>query len=213
MNLDFPGVAVTTSPEFMHVRSEQPLHVLSSASLNGGYVETRDMINRHVDKTYHVADVLADQLQFAHQRGISEPFVGLLTAVYLDKARSCTRRDGGLTVAAIVTAGVGNAACAGVSAPAQPRPGTINTILLLDANLTPAAMVNAVITATEAKTHVLLGRGVRTPDGDPATGTSTDTVVVACTGRGDLLPYAGPITRVGWLIGACVRQCLEEALS
>ncbi len=85
-------------------------------------------------------------------------------------------------------------------------------ILLIDAHLTPAAMVNAVITATEAKTHVLVKRSVRTREGHPATGTSTDTVVVACTGRGEPLSYAGPVTCVGWLIGQSVRQGLEEAL-
>ena len=42
-------------------------------------------------------------------------------------------------------------------------------ILLIDACLTPAAMVNAVITATEVKTQVLMARGVRTPEGYAAT--------------------------------------------
>ncbi len=49
-------------------------------------------------------------------------------------------------------------------------------ILLIDACLTPAAMVNAVITATEVKTQVLMAHGVRTPEGYAATGTSTDTL-------------------------------------
>ena len=37
---------------------------------------------------------------------------------------------------------------------------------------------------------------------------STDAVVVACTGRGKPLFYAGPATTVGWLIGRCVRKGL-----
>jgi adenosylcobinamide hydrolase len=45
-------------------------------------------------------------------------------------------------------------------------------------------MVNAVITATEAKSMALIEWDVRTPDGDPASGASTDAVVVACTQRG-----------------------------
>jgi adenosylcobinamide amidohydrolase len=44
------------------------------------------------------------------------------------------------------------------------------------------------------------------------TGTSTDAIVVVCTGRGALLSYAGPATPAGWLIGRCVRQAMEEAL-
>jgi len=62
------------------------------------------------------------------------------------------------------------------------------------------------------KVNLLLGRGARTSEGCLATGMSTDAVVVACTGRGDSLPYAGPATPVGWLIGRSVRQALGEAL-
>ena len=112
-----------------------------------------------------------------------------------------------------MTAGISNATTPGLSAPATPGPGTINTILLIDACLTPAAMVNAVITATEVKTQVLMARGARTPEGYTATGTSTDAVAVASTGRGTPLPYAGPVTLLGWLIGRCVRSALGAALA
>ena len=86
------------------------------------------------------------------------------------------------------------------------RAGTINTVLLIDAALTPAAMVNAVITATEAKTMTLDEWAVRTLDGLPASGTTTDSVVIACTGRGEMLGYAGPATPVGWLLARAVRE-------
>lgn len=213
MSFDFPGAHLSLQPDYLHIHCDTPVHTLSSAITGGGLVVTRDIINHHVDKNYRAADPVAEQLAFAREHGIAEPFVGLLTAVYIEKARTCTLRHDGLTVTAVVTAGVGNATCAGVSTPAALQLGTINIIILLDANLTPAAIVNAVITTTEAKTHVLLERGVRTPDGGPATGTSTDTVTIACTGRGSVLPYAGPITMAGSLIGRCVRQCLQEALA
>ncbi len=80
----------------------------------------------------------------------------------------------------------------------------------MDAALAPAAMVNVVITATEAKTMTLAEWDVHTPDGDPASGTSTDTVVVACTGRGRELCYAGPATPVGWLAARAVRAAMER---
>ena len=71
-------------------------------------------------------------------------------------------------------------------------------------------MVNAVITATEAKTMTLTEWDVRTPQGDPASGTSTDAVVVACTGRGTGLSYAGPATTVGWLVARTVRAAITR---
>lgn len=212
MNLEFPGVTASLTAEALVLRSEHPLHTLSSAVVGGGFTHTRCIVNRHVDKNYDDPHPAGDLLAFAGEQGIGKPFVGLMTAAYMDRARAVTRRDGGLTVAAVVTAGLSNPASPGLSLPAPLRPGTINLILLVDAGLTVAAMVNAVITATEVKAHLLLEHDVRTPEGHPATGTSTDAVVVACTGRGDPLAYAGPATRVGWLIGRSVRQALEEAL-
>ena len=117
-----------------------------------------------------------------------------MTAAATEHARLAVAADGALTVAAVVSVGLSNTVCAGVTPPAAPLPGTINAILLLDADLTPAAMVNAVITATEGKTMALGEWQVSDARGAPASGTSTDAVVVACTGRGAALDYAGPGT-------------------
>ena len=51
---------------------------------------------------------------------------------------------------------------------------------------------------------------MKTPEGDPASGTSTDSVVVACTGRGEELGYAGPATPVGWLAARAVRAAMTR---
>lgn len=212
MNLDFPGLRVELDRELLVLTGERPLCCLSSAVVGGGLVEARTILNRHVDKGYNAPDPAAELRAFARRRGIADPFVGLMTAVHLDETRAALLHDGDLVVAALITAGVRNATAAGLSHPYTWTPGTINVILLTDANLSPAALVNAVITVTEAKTALLGERQVRTADGYAATGTSTDAVVVACTGRGPRLDYAGPATPVGWLIGRCVRQALKEAL-
>jgi adenosylcobinamide hydrolase len=211
--LDFPGVVLIHTAEVLVVHSQQPLTVLSSAIVGGGVVRVRYLLNRHVHHDYNCLDPVADLIAFARSQGISEAFVGQMTAVSLQKARAVTLCAESLTVAAVLTAGLSNATTPGLSAPATPGPGTINMILLIDACLTPAAMVHAVITATEVKTQVLMARGVRTSEGYAATGTSTDAIAVASTGRGTPLTYAGPVTLVGWLIGRCVRTALEEALA
>jgi adenosylcobinamide amidohydrolase len=211
--LDFPGVVLTHTAEVLVLYSQQPLTVLSSAVVGGGLVRVRYLLSRYVHRDYHCLDPVADLVAFARSQGISEAFVGQMTAVSLQKARVITLRAETLTVAAVVTAGLSNAATPGLSAPVTSGPGTINMILLIDACLSPAAMVNAVITATEVKTHVLMSHGVCTPEGYAATGTSTDAVAVASTGSGTPLAYAGPVTLVGWLIGRCVRTALAEALA
>jgi iron complex transport system ATP-binding protein len=213
MKLEFPGVTAALSSELMVLSSDRRLHALASAVVGGGFSYPRCIISRHVSKDYHHAHPESDLRAFAASQGIGEPFVGLMTAVYLDKARAASVQDRDLIVSAIVTAGVGNPTAPGLSAPASLTPGTINLILLVDAQLTPAAMVNAVITATEVKTQLVLERGLRTPEGYPASGTSSDAVVVACTQRGDTCAYAGPATRLGWLIGRSLRLALPAALA
>ena len=145
--------------------------------------------------------------------GIAEPFVGLMTAAETEHARVAAVAHDGVTVAAAVSIGLSNTTSAGVSAPVPAPPATINIVILVDATLVPAAMVNAVITATEAKTMVLREWDVRTADGRPASGTSTDAVVVAATGRGEPLAYAGPATVPGWLVGRSVRLAMTDALA
>lgn len=210
MSTLLPGVTFQQSEAAFIVRSTRPLTILSSAVVGGGYTQARMIINRHVDKTYDHPLPAQDLRHFARKIGITEDFVGLMTAVFLHHTRIMSLRQGDLLGTVILTAGYSNSTAAGLSPPASLRPGTINIILLLDASLTPAAQVNAIITATEAKTHVLRQWDKRTDDNLPATGTSTDAVVIACTGRGRPLAYAGPATPVGYLIARLVRRGLQE---
>lgn len=113
---------------------------------------------------------------------------------------------------AVATVGLGTLVAAGLSPRAPWRPSTINTIVLVDARLEPGSAVNAVITATEAKVGALSDAGIVTPDGMPATGTVTDAVVVAWTGRGPRLAYLGPATPGGWLVARSVRRAVTEGI-
>ncbi|MFZ1040203.1 MAG: adenosylcobinamide amidohydrolase [Anaerolineales bacterium] len=213
MNIPIEGISISETPEVIHIQSASPLTTLSSAIVGSGFQRVRHVLNAHVDKNYAAPNPKADLRALARRRNIRERFIGLLTAVHLRKGRAAFFESDGLSVGALITAGVSNANCAGVTLPFSYQPGTINIILLLDAHLTRGAMLNAFITATEAKCAVLQSRNIRTPDDDPATGTSTDTITIAATGKGDLNSYAGPATPIGWLIARAVRQALEDSLS
>lgn len=213
-----PGINVTIDAKAVRVSSRDALTVLSSAPVGGGFGAAREILNLHVDDGYDGGP--EDDLAAAAARlGIERPFVGMMTAAPTELAQCSAAVRGLLTVAAVISLGLSNPSLAGVTPPfdadtdaqaSQPAPGTINVILLVDGALSPAAMVNAVITATEAKTATLLEWDVKTPGGDVASGTSTDTVVVACTGRGPELHYAGPATPVGWLIARAVRDAMAR---
>jgi len=45
-----------------------------------------------------------------------------------------------------------------------------------------------------------------------ATGTTTDAIVIACTGRGRLLPYAGAATDLGFLVGRTVYRAVAQGI-
>lgn len=212
MNIPIPAIAVSQTPEAIHVHSESPLTTLSSAIVGGGFRRLSHILNAYVNKDYNSMTPKADLRALARRCGVTGAFIGLLTAVPLCRARLAFAQEDGLSVGALITAGVGNAASTGVTPPFRSDVGTINIILLLNANLSRSAMLDAFITATEAKTAVLQARDIRTPDGALATGTSTDTITVAATGMGKRQNYPGSVTLIGWLIGRAVRQALSESL-
>ena len=75
------------------------------------------------------------------------------------------------------------------------------------------AFIQAMITATEAKTKALQVENVKDPlTGTIATGTSTDSLLIAATQQGENLPYAGPITPLGKLIAHGVYDCTVKAI-
>lgn len=218
--LPIPGLTLTLARDFLWLRGGDPLRILSSGPGGDGVTAARHVISQYVDTGYCCDEPERDLAALAARLGIaaSEPWVGLMTGVALDTAAVTARRRAGLTVAAVVTVGLGNLSAAGrdpwraAVPPAAPPAGTINTIVILDAALTPAALVNAVVTATEAKTLALVEGGLRTKGGDLASGTSSDAVVIAATGRGPSLRYAGPATLAGLLIGEAVREATASRL-
>ncbi|MCX7852253.1 MAG: adenosylcobinamide amidohydrolase [Caldilineales bacterium] len=211
-----PGVHLHRRPTALHVESDHELSCLGSAVLGGGALRARHIINLGVPSQYRCGRHLDDLECAARELGIASPFVGLLTAARLEDAQVSIEHDEVTTVAAIVTLGISHPTAAGVSTAVQRRNGrevgTINTIVLVDGRLAPGAHVNALITATEAKSLALVECSVRTPEGHLASGTGTDALVVACTDRGAWFEYGGPISTVGALLGRAVRSATLNAL-
>lgn len=219
--LPIPGLTLTATRDYLWLRSARELRLLSSGPGGDGTAVGRHVVSMYVDKSYRCDKPERDLAALARRLGVpdGEGWVGLMTGVALDEAVVMAREIGGLKVASIVTVGLGNASAAGRD-PWRVAdvllPGTINIIVAIDAALTPAAMVNAVMTATEAKSLALFEGGVRTASGDRASGTSSDAIVIAATGagHGDAAPlrYAGAATTLGLLIGRTVREAIAGRL-
>jgi len=149
--------------------------MISSGVLGGGIGPREWVLNAQVAGEYARTDPAGHLAELADQLGLTGPGTGMLTAAQVTGV--VTRSDEGAEAA--VTAGLrvptwaaapgpgGEAADAGLA------PGTINIIVSVPVPLTDAALVNAVITATEAKTQAVLEAGF------PGTGTATDAVCVA----------------------------------
>ena len=204
VHIDTEGVAVTAAA---------PLVAVSSALVGGGHAIVDAILNLHVPKGFQCADSTTVLADFARRRRLPSRYVGLLTAAATENAEVATVRHGALSALAIATVGLSNRITAGVSRPAHTSAGTINTIIVVDGDAETTALVNAAMTVTEVKTLALIEAGVKGADGRFATGTSTDAVVVAATGRGRRERFGGPISDLGWLVGQAASAALRRGIA
>jgi len=191
---------------------DEPKRVVSSAVLNGGLKLAKAILNHQVSKDFDHRDPEGYLRKVVDELGIEGDVVGLMTAADVDKYGMSTQEHGDLSVTAIVTAGVSNAAACG-----EPASGglssTINIIVLVGARMTDSCMIEAVKTVTEAKCRALAHLDVRSAYGDElATGTTTDAVAIAELGGGRELSYCGSGTKLGELIGRTVFEAVVKAL-
>src|SRR5207249_787625 len=115
-------------------------------------------LNAQVPPDYARADPEDDLAARATHLALAAPVVGMITAA--DVARHTEGARGGAR--ALATVGVEWALAAAGSRPrAVPPVGTINLLVLTDAPLADAGLVNALQTAVEAKAQALAEAGVR----------------------------------------------------
>lgn len=183
-----------------------PRRCLSSAVLGGGSVVAERWLDLQVAHDYARMDPREHLIEVARQRGLDPArVVGMLTAA--DVGAHVRRRHGPARV--VATVGIGQPlAAAGRRPRAVPRAGTINLLVAVEAPLSEAALVGAVLTATEAKAQALADAGVAALNhAGPATGTATDAICVAVP-PGEGLPFAGPGTEVGAAIARAVHEAV-----
>ena len=202
-------------------RAGPSYRMISSGVLGGGIGLRAWVLNAQVPARYARTDPARHLTELAGRFGLTGPGVGMLTAAQVTGL--VTRSDEGAeatvtsglpvpTWAAAPTAQAAPAASAGPSAPSSssgpaagvPAPGTINIIVSVPVPLSDAALVNAIITVTEAKTQAVLDAGFA------GTGTATDAVCVAApvpagTAAED---FAGP--RSAW--GARIARSVYAAV-
>jgi adenosylcobinamide hydrolase len=183
-------------------RFPEPLLAVSSAPLGGGLGRRAWVINAQVPRSYARLDPEDHLRELASERGLVGPGVGMMTAV--DVRRTWREQDGGARVDVSVGITAPTWAAAPEGRPDHPgiSPGTINVVGIVPERLSSAAMVNAVMTVTEAKTQALLDAGV------PATGTASDAVCVLCPDHGSAHPFGGPRSQWGGRLARAVHRAV-----
>ncbi|WP_188193036.1 adenosylcobinamide amidohydrolase [Nonomuraea sp. SYSU D8015] len=179
--------------------------MISSAMLGGGIGEREWVLNAQVVAGYSRMDPVDHLLSL----GPAGAGVGMMTAASVD--RYVRAADGGAEAFATVGLRVPTWAAApeGFQDPelAPMRVGTVNIVAVVPVAMTDAALVNAVMTVTEAKSQALIEAGF------PCTGTASDAVCVAVPVEGTPELFGGPRSewgaRVARAVHAAVRQGAE----
>jgi adenosylcobinamide amidohydrolase len=209
---------VADDPSALVVRLARPCRVASFAPLGGGLRNGVEAIVNHGvarDERRATDEPELHLAAVARRLGLDPATtVGLMTGVEPRRVRSAAVTVDGLTVLALVTAGLANALRVGdpATAPSEVA-GTINLILVVDAPLRDEALLECLSLATEARTLACLDACLPSRvSGRIATGTGTDCIAVATPGGERALRYAGKHTRVGELVGRAVLEAVGLAI-
>lgn len=179
----------------------------ASTALCGGGLGLRDWIlNAEVPHDYCRVDVESHVRELAEQLGLTGIGVGMLTAASVHNYQQAS--DGGVDVE--VTTGLSHPTWAavdtgedGVHRDAVERtPGTVNIVAFLPVRLEDGALLNAIATATEAKSQSLFELAI------PATGTPTDAVCVVCPSEGERERFGGPRSLWGARLARAVHRAI-----
>ncbi len=207
------GIEISLSEEDIIVRSSDPLNILSSAVLNGGLAKSKYIINHYVPKDYDHQMPEELLLQTAKKNGLDETCIGLMTAVKMENVIVENFDSEDFKICVIVTAGTTNSIQAGqYITDEKNKHGTINIILITNVHLNLPAIVNISQVITEAKTLALLNLDIRSQYGGYATGTTTDSIIIACQERGPKIKYAGTATMIGSKISNLIEIAVKKAI-
>jgi adenosylcobinamide amidohydrolase len=234
--LQQPSFDLRRSGRFLVADLKEPHRVLSTSVRHGGQIDCLHHLLNHQScegTGHHDRHRVVSEggLDAYHDRVCAEVALPpdetavMGTAANMNYVAVTREADEELVVTAAVTAGVeGNATAAGEPATwretdtgVQKVPayaGTINTMLLVNRPLTPAAFARVVVTMTEGKSAALHRLAVPSKlHVDLATGTGTDQYCIAAPLSGArALTSASPHMKLGELVGVATRNATVEAL-
>jgi adenosylcobinamide amidohydrolase len=213
--------SLEVSNDYFHIKSREKLSVLSSAVLNGGVRDTRDIVNLRVPENGGYSASPEETLRtFCISEGWGDNCVGMMTAASM-KSLAVKEKIvcDDVFIAVALTLGLSNPRCAGDRGDIQEvfseewRNGTINIVMFTNAELTPSALAESIMIVTEAKCEAMRQADVRSPlSGKIATGTGTDSVVIAAAGIQGYVEYCGKHTLFGEVVANLTISALMDSM-
>ena len=238
---EYDGIEIHRKEKIIYVNFLVQHRVISTCSVNGGLRDDLEGIANHqlCEPLGHdkkglkvITESPVDYLKsVCEKHGLSPEKRALLgTAANMNHAAVELQEYRGLQVVAISTGGVKtNAGRAGDPATIYEKDGkfistkgevdephgTINTIIIINKELTHGAMVRSLVTAAEAKAAALQELTVNSRySSGLATGTGTDQIGIASRLTGETpLTSAGKHTKLGELIGLTVKNSIKKTLA
>jgi adenosylcobinamide hydrolase len=178
--------------------------VISSAAVGGGLGNAEWVVNAQVARDYTRTDLEKHGAEIAAELDLEGAGVVLFTAV---DVRDLSEADAdGVYVGATVGVIQPTWAADEVAPQSASPPGTINIVAHLPVAVTEAALVNAVITVTEAKTQALSEAGVR------GTGTASDAVCIIAPSGPAVESFAGPRSALGSVLARQTHRAVRNGL-
>ena len=213
------------TPEHIWIGFNTKRPVLSSAVYNGGACVASNIIIMKVADNFEGTKKFDQSpentlVEYCSQLRLDGATVGMMTSASMDSFRRVSRSSQGVEITAMVTAGISNACCAGDRADwrafqtdANPT-GTINTVILTNAMMSQAALVESVMLVAEAKTVAMRRLGVKSlVSGVVATGTGTDAIAVVNGFGPETIRYCGKHVLFGEMLASAVIEAITESLS
>ena len=215
-------ILVEQTPDHVHVQFDTPYPVISSAVLGGGVADASHILNLRVEK--QAPDTASNSPEtmlsnYCMDNDWKGHVVGMMTAASMDSYRMVKATRGGVDIIVLATTGLSNARRAGDYAehrqlgPVNPAAGTINIICLTSIGMVPAAMIEAVMTATEAKAAALQNLGIKSPVSNAtATGTGTDSIAIAVDPMAEKIQYCGKHVVFGEIMARLVIEAVTSSI-
>ncbi len=193
------------------------VRALSSTVYGSGFRELTHVIFKTVNKDFNNPNPRAYAEQVVRELGLPLNSTAVfLTAVNVTQEHVVREIKKPIPVMLVATIGLSNPACIckeNIESIKYTCASTINILVVTEYGLSDNAFVDLVGVVSGAKALALTNVGLTCSLSRRAFGTVTDAVIVASCMKEKTLPYGGPATKIGSLVGKLVYETiLHESL-